>query len=120
MEAAYVFGVRFQLDPAGVAVDPAEFETVLRVPAPEPGEEGWLFFRNNLWRGNANDESHLRDRFSDRLGVPVTSVSFREFETDEDYREALGAAVEADLDAFNAESVREVLHKYFGSSVRVQ
>lgn len=120
MDAAYVFRVRFRLEPDGLELDPDEFEAILRRPAAEPGEEGWLFFRNNLWRGEANDEEHLRDRFSERLGVPVASVSFREFETNEAYREALREAIEADLDAFNAESAREAMHKYFGSSVRLR
>ncbi|MFC6989414.1 LWR-salt protein [Haloplanus sp. GCM10025708] len=120
MDAAYVFRVRFRLDPRGVRLDPAEFETVLRKPAPEPGSEGWRFFRDALWRGEVADEAHLRDRFEDVLGVTVTGVAFSELETDEAYLDALDAAIEADLDAFNADSVREVRHKYLGSSVRVE
>ena len=74
--AAYVFRVRFRLDPDEVRVDPNEFETVLRMPAAEPGDEGWLFFQRNLWRGNIGDEGHLRSVAEDHLGVPVASVSF--------------------------------------------
>ncbi|WP_101294576.1 LWR-salt protein [Halegenticoccus soli] len=120
MNAAYVFRVRFRLAPAeGVRVDPREFETVLRLPAAEPGEDGWLFFRDSLWRGNANDERHLRDRFEEALGVPVAGATFRELETDEAYLDALKSEIGRDLSRFNADDVAEVLHKYLGSSIRV-
>lgn len=118
MDAAYVFRVRFRLDPETVRLDPQEFETVVRRPAPTPGDDGWLFFRDTLWRGEANDERHLRALASDWLDVPVTSATFSEFETDEAYLDALRAAIADDLAAFNAENVTEVLHKYFGSSIR--
>ena len=72
--AAYVFRVRFRLDPDGVRVDPDVFETVLRIPAPTPGEKGWLFFQRTLWRGAVGDESHMRSVAEDHLGVPVASV----------------------------------------------
>ncbi|WP_129113103.1 LWR-salt protein [Halegenticoccus tardaugens] len=121
MDAAYVFRVRFRLAPAGGArVEPREFETVLRLPAAASGEEGWLFFRDSLWRGDANDERHLRERFEDVLGVPVSGVAFRELETDEAYLDALKAEIGADLGRFNADDVAEALHKYLGSSVRVR
>ncbi|MFB6096442.1 MAG: LWR-salt protein [Haloferacaceae archaeon] len=119
MEAAYVFRVRFRLEPRGVRVDPQEFETVLGKPAPEPGEDGWLFFRDVLWRGEVGDETHVRSLAEGWLDVPVTRVAFSEFETDSAYREALEDEIEADLEPFNADSVTEVLHKYFGSSIRV-
>jgi hypothetical protein len=123
MTAAYVFRVRFRLDAMGVQLDPREFETVLRLPATDPSSEddpnGWLFFRDNLWHGEANDERHLRETASDLLGVDVTGVTFSELEIDSDSLDTLREAIAADLDEFNADSVDEVLHKYLGSSIRV-
>ena len=119
MDASYVFRVRFRLDTGNVRADPDEFETVVRYPAADPGEEGWLFFRDNLWRGDVADESHLRERAIEWLGVPVVAISFSELRTDETHLDAFKEAIAADLDAFNAEVVTEVLHKYLGSSVRV-
>ncbi|MFD1642443.1 LWR-salt protein [Halohasta litorea] len=118
--AAYVFCVRFRLDPDAVRVDPNEFETVLRIPAADPGEEGWLFFQQNLWRGNVGDESHFRSVAEDHLGVPVDSVTFSELETDPSYLDDLESEIAADLAQFNADSVDEVLHKYLGSSIHVR
>lgn len=122
MDAAYVFRVRFRLDPAGVRVDPAEFETTLELPAADPGgaDGDWLFFRDNLWRGEAADERVLRETAADRLGVDVVGVTFRELRTDEAYLDALKEAVAADLDAFKADSVSEALTKYLGSSIHVR
>lgn len=121
MDASYVFRVRFTLSPRRARIDPDAFETVLRIPAPRPGEEGWLLFRDALWRGEANDEEHVRRLCADRLpaGVEVLSATFAEFETDEAYLEELRDAVDDDLTAFRADSVREAVHKYFGSSIRV-
>ena len=118
--AAYVFRVWFRLDPDSVRVDPNEFETVLRIPAASPGEEGWLFFQRTLWRGNVGDESHLRSVAEEHLGVPVTSVSFSELETDQSYLDKLKGEIADDLAPFNADSVDEVLHKYLGSSIHVR
>ena len=120
MDAAYVFRVEFRLEPEGVRVDPQEFETVLRVPAAPPGEEGWLFFQHNCWGGAANNEAHLREEFEDALGVPVASVDFRELRTDRSYLKELKRAIEADPGRFNAESVDEVLHNHLGSSIHVR
>ena len=135
MDAEYVFRVTFRLEPTDpdVSVDTERFETVLRRRAATPGEDGWLFFRDNLWRGEANDEAHLRDRVAESLtgrrpggadgsprGLVVEDVSFRELRTDEAYLAALRAAIADDLDAFRAEDVTEVLHKYLGSSLRVE
>ncbi|WP_348607679.1 LWR-salt protein [Halobaculum rarum] len=121
MDASYVFRVRFTLSPRRARIDPDAFETVLRIPAPRPGEEGWLLFRDALWRGEANDDEHVRALCADRLpeGIEVLSATFSEFETDEAYLETLRDAVGDDLAAFRADSVREALHKYFGSSIRV-
>lgn len=120
MRAAYVFGVRFRLAPTTGYVEPAEFETVYRKPAAAPGEEGWLFFRDTLWRGEAGDDAHVRRLAEEWLGVPVVSAEFKQLETDEAYLDALKAEMAETLDAFNAESVTEALHKYLGSSIQVQ
>lgn len=122
MDARYVFAVRFRLDPAvgGVSVDPDEFETRLSREADPPGEPGWLFFRDNLWRGEINDERHFRELTEDALGVTVLSVEYRAFETDAEYLTALKDEIRSDLAQFNAESVREVLNKYLGSSLEVE
>jgi len=121
MEAAYVFRVAVRLRTApGVRADPATFETVLERDAPEPGEPGWLFFRDHLWRGEAADPDHLRELAADWLGgVGVERASFSELRTDEAYLDALRAAVADDLAAFNADSPRAALHDYLGSSMRV-
>ncbi|WP_423743975.1 LWR-salt protein (plasmid) [Haladaptatus sp. SPP-AMP-3] len=122
MDARYVFAVRFRLDPdaSGVTLEPREFETRLYRRADPPGEEGWQFFRDNLWRGDIGDERYFRKLTSEALGVPVTSVEYRAFETDEEYYDALKAEIDGDLAAFKADSVSEVVSKYLGSSVEVQ
>ncbi|MFC6903872.1 LWR-salt protein [Halalkalicoccus tibetensis] len=118
--ARYVFAVRFRLDPAsGVRVEPATFETTLESEADPPGEDGWLFFRDNLWRGEANAPDHLRGLAEEALGVPVENVEYRRFETSEAEYEALKGAIADDLSQFNADSVSEVLNKYFASSIEV-
>jgi hypothetical protein len=121
VDAEYVFRVTFRLEPTDpdVSVDTERFETVLRRRAATPGEDGWLFFRDNLWRGEANDEAHLRELTEAVLGVDVTSVEFSELRTDEAYLGALREAIAADLGTFRADGVEEVLHKYLGSSIRV-
>jgi hypothetical protein len=122
MDAEYVFRVRVRLDPAdeGVRVDPATFETTLYRRAEPPGEDGWLFFRDNLWRGEVNDEGHLRDLAEDSLGVLVDSVSFSALRTDEEYLDAVKAEIGDSLAPFNADTVPEVVSKYLGSSVEVR
>ena len=120
MPAGYRFRVRFRLDPDGVRADPATFETTVTRPAATPGEEGWLFFRDNLWRGELNDRAHARRWLSDALGVPVVDAEFRAFETDPDAYEAFKDAIAADLDPFRADDVPEVLNKYLGSAVEVR
>ncbi|RXK52058.1 hypothetical protein EAF64_03335 [Halorientalis pallida] len=99
--------------------EPAEFETKLHREADPPGEDGWLFFRDNCWRGELNDPDYLRDLTEDALGVTVLSVDFRELRTDEAYLSALKAEIDANLNLFNADSTAEVLSKYLGSSIRV-
>ncbi|WP_276260463.1 LWR-salt protein [Haloglomus litoreum] len=119
--AAYVFRVTFRLEPAaGVHVAPERFETTLERRADPPGTDGWLFFRDNCWRGEANDEAHLCELASEALGVDVVSVAFRELRTDEAYLSALREAIAENLSQFNADDVDEVLHKYLGSSIHVR
>lgn len=119
--ARYVFRVAFRLEPAGehVSVDPAEFETTLHREADPPGRDGWLFFRDNLWRGEIGDRDHFRGLTEEVLGAPVTSVSFSELQTDGAYLDALRAEIEANLAEFKADDADEVLSKYLGSSIRV-
>jgi hypothetical protein len=120
--AEYVFRARLRPEPRDpdVSLNPEAFETVVRKRATTPGEEGWLFFRDALWRGAAGDEAHLRDLLEDAVGVPVESVTFSELRADPTYVEALREAIGEDLTPFRAGSVDEVLHKYLGSSVHVR
>ena len=120
-DAHYVFRVRFRLAPAppAVDVDPETFDTTLSRRAAPPGEDGWRFFRDNLWRGAVGNEPYLREVTEEALGVPVESVAFSELRTDEAYLDALRAAIRDDLAAFRADSVDEALSKYLGSSIRV-
>ncbi|WP_135534714.1 LWR-salt protein [Halostella pelagica] len=122
MDAEYVFRVRVRIDPAGerVRVDPATFETTLYRRADPPGDEGWLFFRDNLWRGEVNDEKHHRAMAEEALDVPVDSVAFSALRTDEAYFDGMKAEIAESLDLFNADSVSEVISKYLGSSVEVR
>ncbi|WP_232702707.1 LWR-salt protein [Halobacterium wangiae] len=121
MDAAYVFAVRFRLEPTGgVRVDPQVFETRLRRPADPPGDPGWRFFRDNLWRGDLGDPVRFRSVVEDALDVPVESVEYRSLETDREYYEALQAEIAADLAQFNADTTTEVLNKYLGSSVELR
>ena len=126
MGASYVFRVRIRLEPARefVSLDPGSAETTVTLfrEAPEPGTEDWLFFRNTLWRGEVSDQAYAKQLAAEWLGVPertVEEVDFREFQTDEASFEALKAEIAADLGAFNADTVSEVLSKYLGSSIRV-
>lgn len=117
----YVFHVRFRPDPdGGFHIEPATFETTLSKEAARPGEEGWLFFRDSLWRGEANAPAHIRSLAEEALGVPVETVEYRRFETTEEEYAALKEAVAANLDLFNAAAGTEVLNKYFGSSIEVR
>ncbi|RQG92994.1 hypothetical protein EA462_01930 [Natrarchaeobius halalkaliphilus] len=123
MEGQYVFRVKVRLEPAdeSVSLEPssAESTVVLFRRAPEPGTDGWRFFRDSLWRGEVNDQPYARRLAGEWLEAPVVSVSFRELRADEAYVDALEAAIADDLEAFNAENVPEVLSKYFGSSIRI-
>jgi hypothetical protein len=117
-----VFRVRFRLDAPGVETDPGTFETVVRYPAAEPGdEEGrWRFFEEWLWRGELTDKRRFREVMEEWLSVPVDHVSFSECVVSERYNDAWADAVATELDRYNADSVREVRHNHLGSSIRVR
>ncbi|MFA9502272.1 LWR-salt protein [Natrinema sp. H-ect1] len=126
MDARYVFRVRVHIEPARAVVslepDSAETTVTLYRDAPEPGTEGWLFFRNTLWRGAVGDDDYARRLAAEWLGVPertVDAVDFRELQADEAYLDALTEAIAADLEAFKADDVDDALSKYLGSSIRV-
>ncbi|WP_436345818.1 LWR-salt protein [Natronorubrum sp. FCH18a] len=123
MEARYVFRAEVRLEPdqPSVRLDPSTAETTVTVfhETPEPDTEGWLFFRDTLWRGEVSDAAYGRQLVEEWLGDPVESVSFRELQVDQEYFAAMKDAIAADLEAFNAENVSEVLSKYLGSSIRV-
>ena len=120
-DAEYVFSVRLDLSPADpeLRLDPATVETTLFKTAADPGETGWLFFRDNLWRGEVNDPDYLRESAEDALGLEVRSVEFRELRTEAAYVEALKAEIAENLDLFNADDTAEVLRKYLGSRIHV-
>ncbi|ELY47818.1 LWR-salt protein [Natronorubrum bangense] len=123
MDARYVFRaqVRLEADEPSVSLEPSTAETSVTffLEAPEPGTEGWLFFRDTLWRGEISDSAYGGQRAEEWLGEPVESIRFSELQVDEAYFEALKTEIAADLEAFNAETVSEVLSKYLGSSIRV-
>ncbi|WP_144904158.1 LWR-salt protein [Halobellus captivus] len=120
MHAAYVFRVTVRFRPSpGVSVSPETVETVVEVAADPPGEDGWLFFRDALWRGNVGDERYARDLAESWLSVPVEDVQFSELRLDEAYRRALEEAIESMPEAFGGDSARDVLHRHLGSSIRV-
>ena len=123
MDARYVFRVelRLEADEPGVRLEPSTAGTTVTVAreAPEPGREGWLFFRDTLWRGEVSDADYGRRLAEEWLGEPVESVSFRELQVDEAYFTAMKDAIADDLSLFNADDVDEVLSKYLGSSIRV-
>jgi len=120
-DAEYVFSVRLDLSPADpeLRLDPATVETTLFRTAADPGETGWLFFRDNLWRGEVNDPDHLRESAEDALGLEVRSVEFRELRAEAAYVEALKTEIAESLDLFNADDTAEVLKKYLGSRIHV-
>ena len=116
----YVFRVRFELDAMpGVGVDTGEFETVVRRATLAPDDDSWPFFEAWLWRGELTDEPRFRREMESWLGVPVVGVTFSELRVTPAERQALEDAVAADLSRFGADSVREVLHRHLGSSIRV-
>jgi hypothetical protein len=116
--SAYVFGVRFELNvEPGVRADPREFETVVTREALDPDDDGWPFFQSWLWHGELTDSVRFREEISSWLGTPVVDVSFSELRVTPAEREALAAAVAAD--GRFGDSVREVLHRHLGSSIRV-
>ncbi|SEL55407.1 LWR-salt protein [Haloferax larsenii] len=121
MTLTYVFRVTFRLETMPtVETEPASFETTVRVTPPPPGEEGWMLFRDVLWRGEVNDPVYARKLASSWVDAPVESCTFAELRTDEASLDELRAAVGEHLDEFNADSVRDALHKYFGSAIHVE
>ncbi len=120
--AEYVFAVDIQLSPADpdVRLEPTSIETTLFKRADTPGTEGWLFFRDNLWRGDVNEPDHLRALAEETLDVPVRSIEFREFRTDEAYYEAFRTEIADNLELFNAENAADVVTKYLGSRIHVR
>ncbi|MCU4926382.1 LWR-salt protein [Halobacteria archaeon AArc-dxtr1] len=121
MNGQYVFrvGLRLETRRDDVRLDPTTAETTLRIEAAEPGTEGWRFFRDTLWRGELSDPTYGRELIDEWVEPPVDAVEFRELQVDDAYRSALQTEIADDLDAFNAETVTEVLSKYLGSSIRV-
>jgi hypothetical protein len=117
--AAYRFAVTVRLDPEGVTVEPATFETTVRWPAPEPGTEGWLFFRDTLWHGEISDPEPFRERLAELLGVPVRVADFRAFECTSAERSALKEAIADTPEAFRSDDPERVVQDYFGSSLEV-
>ncbi|QLH79136.1 LWR-salt protein [Halosimplex rubrum] len=119
--AAYVFRVTVRIDPEveGVWTEPDTFETTVVRAADSPGDPGWLYFRDNLWRGECGDEAHMRAVAEDALGMPVDAIDFRELRTTQAYLDDLRAAMADDLVEFNAETVDAALSKYLGSSIHV-
>ncbi|QLD84254.1 LWR-salt protein [Natronomonas halophila] len=121
-EAAYLFTVQLYLDAEApdVWLDPAITETTMHKAAAEPGEEGWMFFRDNLWRGEINNYEHTRRLAEEALGMEVRSIEFRELRASEAYYEDLQAEIGEHLDAFKADDAAEVVKKYLGSRVHVR
>ena len=121
-DAEYVFAVELELSPSDpdVYLEPSTLETTLHKRAAPPGEDDWLFFRDNLWRGEVNDEPHLRELAEETLGVEVRSIEFRELRTDDEYYEALRLAIDENLELFKADDTPEVVTKYLGSRVHVR
>lgn len=119
--AQYVFKVEFRIDPtmSDVTVTPSQFTTTLYRDADQPGQEGWLFFRDNLWHGELADQKYFRELTEEALDVTVTSVSFSELQTNKEYLEQLRSEIGINLEEFNADNTDEVLSKYLGSSIRV-
>ena len=121
-DAEYVFRVVLQLSPRepDVRVEPESVEVTMVERAAPPGEEGWLFFRDNLWRGEINDDDHMRRHAEEAVGTEVHSIEFRELRTDDTYFEALKVEIEENLELFRADDVAEVITKYLGSRVHVR
>ena len=120
--ARYAFAIQFRLDAATAdwQIDSRTLERTCYRVAPPPGEPGWLFFRDHLWRGECNHPEHTARLIEDAVSLPVESVVFRGLRTDEAYFERLKDEIATDLTSFNADSVAEVIKKYLGSSIQVE
>lgn len=85
-----MFRVRFRVAATGdVRLAPDAFETTVRYAAPDSGSDGWLFFRNYLWRGDVTDHEHARRFVEDHAPVSVETVEFRSLRADREYVDAL-------------------------------
>lgn len=120
MTPGYRFTVRFQLDPPTVHLDPAAFDTTMIRPATPPTEEGWLFFRDYLWRGEISDPGQFERHATDLLDVPVTAIEYNAFVTSPAEWDELQSAIADNLELFRDDSVPAVVSKYFGSTVEIQ
>ncbi|WP_330631505.1 LWR-salt protein [Halocatena halophila] len=124
--AEYVVRVTFRLEPNTGRIDPQRFQTTVAWPAPTPGEEGWLWFRNHLWRGELTATGPVRERAARTLDVAhIEQISFSELQTTESYLDALYEKIETRLDDpdrpfKSATSIEAVIRNYFGSSIRVR
>ncbi|CAI48973.1 uncharacterized protein NP_1764A [Natronomonas pharaonis DSM 2160] len=121
-DAEYIFRAQVRLSPSDpdLRVEPERIETTVYRAAVSPGEDGWLFFRDTLWRGEINDPAYLRASLESALGVDIENIDFRELRTDRDYYEALKAEIGANLELFNADDTAEVQKKYLGSRIHVR
>ncbi|MFB6250196.1 MAG: LWR-salt protein [Halobellus sp.] len=120
MQAAYVFRAEVRLGAdSAVTVTPDTVETVVEVDAAPPGEDGWLLFRDALWRGDVADERHARDLAASWVTAPVVDISFSELHLDEAYRDALQSAIAANPSSFCGDHPQDVLHRHLGSSIHV-
>ena len=82
--ARYAFAVRFRLDASTAEwrVDTRTVERTCYREAPLPGEPGWLFFRDYLWRGECNHPEHLARLVGEAFDLPVENIEFRGLRTD--------------------------------------
>ncbi|WP_332899861.1 LWR-salt protein [Haladaptatus sp. CMSO5] len=119
--ARYVFEIRVRPESArdDLTLSPAEMSVKLYKDAAQPGEDGWLFFRDYLWRGNLNDATAFTRDLEDAFSLRVVGVEFKGLQTSTAYLDALKDEIHGHLDLFNADSVDEVVSKYLGSSIQV-
>ena len=82
--ARYAFAARFRLDASTAEwrVDTRTVERTCYREAPPPGEPGWLFFRDYLWRGECNHSEHLARLVGEAFDLPVENIEFRGLRTD--------------------------------------
>ncbi|WP_338729625.1 LWR-salt protein [Haladaptatus sp. DJG-WS-42] len=119
--ARYVFEIRVRPESTrdDLTLSPAEMSVKLYKDAAQPGEDGWLFFRDYLWRGKLNETAPFRSDLEAAYSLRVVSVEFKGLQTSTAYLDALKDEIHGHLDLFNADTVDEVLNKYLGSSIQV-